>query len=242
MSAQSFPASVFTQTFMVAEGVLGCRLSKALTLPQGATSTLFTVVGGAVLVTDLIGVVTTSLGSGAGNMSLGTAPTIGTAETAGIGGPTAVASLAAGSCISAPATIGVAGMSLASPAVALTGVPVTNSYHGTAQVVVTGGTLTGILVNGVTVGTTAGTYQVPAHGTISWTGSVAPTWAWTSSGALSTGWSGSVGIGKEFVVSAGTITWTMSGSAAGAVTWYINYIPLDNDPGNPIGTGIETMY
>jgi hypothetical protein len=55
---------------------------------------------------------------------------------------------------------------------------VTNSTGTVVQVTVTGGTLTFVFVNGVQAGTTAGTYLVPAGGTISITYSVAPTWAW----------------------------------------------------------------
>lgn len=69
------------------------------------------------------------------------------------------------------------------PSVPASGVNATNpSAALAAAVVVSGGTLTGIFVNGVNVGTTAGTYFVPAGGTINWTGSVAPTWTWTAAG------------------------------------------------------------
>jgi hypothetical protein len=47
------------------------------------------------------------------------------------------------------------------------------------QVVITGGTMTAVVINGVTVGTGAGTYTVPAFGTITMTYSVAPSWAWS---------------------------------------------------------------
>ncbi len=43
---------------------------------------------------------------------------------------------------------------------------------------VTGGTVTGVDVNGVSAGTGDGTYTVPAGQTISLTYSVAPTWTW----------------------------------------------------------------
>lgn len=56
--------------------------------------------------------------------------------------------------------------------------PVTNTNAWPVFVTITGGTLTQVFVNGVQVGTTAGTYVVPAFGTISVTYSVAPTWAW----------------------------------------------------------------
>lgn len=53
----------------------------------------------------------------------------------------------------------------------------TNSFP--VQVVITGGTITAVVVNGVTVGAGAGTYTVPAYGSISITYSAAPTWVWS---------------------------------------------------------------
>jgi hypothetical protein len=239
MSSGASGQNVLIQGIQLAECVIGSRSVKtSLALPQTATSTLFTVSGGAVLITNIFGLVTTAIG-GACNLSIGLAPTIGSANTAGIGGPTALASAAAGTVIAAPATPGVAGMTLSAPAVPGTGVPVTNNYHGTAQVVVSGGTLTGVLINGVVAGAGDGTYQVPAHGTIAWTGSVAPTWAWTASGALEVGNSGATSIGREHVVSAGLITLTTSASVTGNITWYLNYIPLDTVVGNTIGNTVN---
>jgi hypothetical protein len=59
-------------------------LKAAQTLPQTATSTLFTVKGGRVVITSLMGTVSTVIGAGAVTMSLGTVPTVGTANNAGI--------------------------------------------------------------------------------------------------------------------------------------------------------------
>jgi len=67
---------------------------------------------------------------------------------------------------------------VASPAVPLTTVPVTNATGTVVAVTISAGTLTFVFVNGVQAGTTAGTYLVPVGGTISVTYSVAPTWAW----------------------------------------------------------------
>jgi len=61
--------------------------------------------------------------------------------------------------------------------------PVTNTNNVTVFVTITGGTLTSVVVNGTQVGTTAGTYQVPAGGTIAITYSVAPTWSWFALGS-----------------------------------------------------------
>ena len=63
----------------------------ALAFPQGGpgTQTLFTVHTGAILVTNFFGLITTIPGSDPGFV-IGTAPTIGTAETNGIGTTTAL--------------------------------------------------------------------------------------------------------------------------------------------------------
>jgi hypothetical protein len=71
------------------------------------------------------------------------------------------------------------GAGFATPAVPLTTVPVTNTSPLPATVVVSGGTMTNVSVNGVTVGAGAGTYTVPSGGTITMTFTVAPTWTWT---------------------------------------------------------------
>lgn len=63
-----------------------------------------------------------------------------------------------------------------------TGVAWQNPYAVTTQVVISanGATITNVTVNGITVGTAAGTYYVPAYGAISVAYSVAvPTWVWT---------------------------------------------------------------
>jgi hypothetical protein len=50
-----------------------------------------------------------------------------------------------------------------------------------------GATITNVSINGVTVGTAAGTYVVPAYGSISIAYTVAtPTWAWTGLGVTTT--------------------------------------------------------
>lgn len=70
----------------------------------------------------------------------------------------------------------------AQPAVPATGVAAQNLSNQTYTVVINanGATITNVSVNGVTVGTAAGTYVVPAAGSISIAYSVAtPTWTWT---------------------------------------------------------------
>lgn len=64
------------------------------------------------------------------------------------------------------------------PGFPLTNTNVVNTNAWPVFVTITGGTLTSVKVNNVQVGTTAGTYVVPAGQPISITFSVAPTWAW----------------------------------------------------------------
>jgi hypothetical protein len=70
------------------------------------------------------------------------------------------------------------GAGFTTPAVPASTTPVTNTSSLPATVVIAGGTMTNVAVNGVTAGTGAGTYTVPAGGTISLTYTVAPTWTW----------------------------------------------------------------
>lgn len=232
MSATTQPPHPYINPFQLGAAVFGTTVKKtALALPATGTGTLFTVTGGSILVSSLIGVVSTAIQNQACNLSLGIAPSIGAAATAGIGGPTTIQNLVAGSHISAPFAVGSPGITLIAPAVPLTTVAATNNYHGTVAVTVIGGTLTQVFVNGVLAGTTAGVYQVPAHGTISVTYSVAPTWTWASTSALVTDTFGSENTPREFVVPAGTITWTTTNTNTGAVTWYLSYIQLDTVPG-----------
>lgn len=71
------------------------------------------------------------------------------------------------------------GSGFTTPAVPSSTTPVTNTSPLPASVVITGGTLSNVSVNGVTVGTGDGTYTVPAGATIAVTYSAAPTWTWT---------------------------------------------------------------
>jgi hypothetical protein len=68
------------------------------------------------------------------------------------------------------------------PAVPATGVAQqnVNAYPVSVAINANGATITNVSVNGVTVGTSAGTYIVPAYGSISIAYSVAvPTWVWS---------------------------------------------------------------
>lgn len=234
MSSSGNPLRNIINEFQLAETELGTVvISKAVqTLPQTATANLFTIVGGAVLVTGFFGIVQTAIQNAACNLSLGLAPTVGTAATAGVGGPTSIQNLVSGSMIAAPAAAGAGGTSLVAPSVPATTVAAVNNYHGTVDVAINanGATITNVFVNGVQVGTAAGTYSVPAHGSISITYTVAtPTWTWTGSVALETNANGTLSVPKDvgFIATTGTITWTTSTSITGSVKWYMSYIPID---------------
>jgi hypothetical protein len=236
MSSSGNPLKNIINELQLGECLYGTMVAKAnsLALPQTGTSTLFTIQGGAVLVTGLFGVVTTAIQNQACNLSIGLAPTVGSAATAGIGGPSSVQNLLAGNVIAAPAVAGAGGTALAAPAVPLTGVNVQNNYNGTVDVTLSAGTLTGVNVNGVAVGSTPwspATYPVPAHGQIAWVGSVAPTWTWTGSVALEINANGSLSLPKDvgFVASPGLITLTTSASSTGAIRWYCSYVPIDGN-------------
>jgi hypothetical protein len=65
------------------------------------------------------------------------------------------------------------------PSVPASGTPVTNTSPLPATVVVSGGTVSNVVVNGVSVGTGDGTYTVPSGQVVTLTYSAAPTWTWT---------------------------------------------------------------
>src|ERR1700744_6494365 len=84
--------------------------TKSWTLPASATTeTLFTVTGGNILVTGLVGVVTTLIGSTATTVALGTIPTTGTASTTGIATAPAVTSKEAGTWVGTQVSSGIGG-------------------------------------------------------------------------------------------------------------------------------------
>lgn len=118
----------------------GYTLSKSVTLQtSAATNTLFTVTGGAVMVTAMLGLVTTLIGSTATTLALGTAPTTGTAKTAGIATATAITSAEVGTWVTPTnntSTPGVAGaLSVGSNAGA-------SAFLGNPGFIVTTGTIT----------------------------------------------------------------------------------------------------
>lgn len=68
--------------------------------------------------------------------------------------------------------------SVTTPSVPATTVAQTNSTGVDVVAYVSGGTVTGIAVNGTATGLTAGTFYVHAGGTITLTYSAAPSWVW----------------------------------------------------------------
>lgn len=76
------------------------------------------------------------------------------------------------------------GAGVTAPSVPASGTPVTNPSPMPVTVVITGGTMSNVVVNGVSVGAGAGTYTVPQGAAITLTYTVAPTWTWTVSTAF----------------------------------------------------------
>lgn len=75
-----------------------------------------------------------------------------------------------------PFTIGAP--TVAAPGFPASNVAVTNTTGSLVQIVISGGTLTSVKVNGNQVGTAAGTYLLPNGSNISVTWSVTPGWTW----------------------------------------------------------------
>jgi hypothetical protein len=71
------------------------------------------------------------------------------------------------------------GGGFSTPSVPASNTPVVNTSSLPATVVVTGGTVSNVVVNSVSVGTGDGTYTVPPGQSITLTYSAAPTWTWT---------------------------------------------------------------
>ncbi len=137
----------------------------------------------------------------------------------------------------------VGGGTIPNPSVPASGTPVTNTYNDAVQVVITGGTMTQVLIEGVQEGTGAGTYQVPSGGTIQLTYTVAPTWAWTLVGgsfstpsvpASGTPVANTSGTNVQVVVTGGTMTQVLVGGVqmgTGAGTYQV-----------PAGSNIQLTY
>jgi hypothetical protein len=79
---------------LVSPGILVTKAAQ--NIPQTATANLYTVAGGSVLITGLLGVVTTAIGATATTLSLGTAPG---AQTTSIATATAITSSPVGTVL-----------------------------------------------------------------------------------------------------------------------------------------------
>jgi hypothetical protein len=102
--------SAIIQGYQIRTLMFGVQVVKAAqVLPQTATATLATVSGGAVLVTSMLGLVTTAIGATATTLALGTAPTTGTAATGGIAAATAITSKEAGTWVTPIVNAGLGG-------------------------------------------------------------------------------------------------------------------------------------
>lgn len=112
--------SVIIQGYQLRTLLFGHQVVNAAQTPpnSGASATLFTVAGGAVLVTSLIGRVSTVLSGTTGAIALGTKPTGGTEETAGIATAGVVGGAEVGTLLTPLASSGLAGALVVSGKVA----------------------------------------------------------------------------------------------------------------------------
>lgn len=104
--------AAFTQGAQQRQLLYGNQVIKtAQAFPQGApgTATLFTITGGLVMVTSFIGIVTTVVAGVDPQLSLGMAPTAGTAQTSGIATTKALTSAEVGTLITVAASTGLPG-------------------------------------------------------------------------------------------------------------------------------------
>jgi hypothetical protein len=84
---------------------LGIRVDRATAgLPQSATGSIFTVTGGRIVVTSLVGEVTTAIGATATTLTVVSTPAVGSATT--IAAASAITSSTVGSWLTLPATLG----------------------------------------------------------------------------------------------------------------------------------------
>jgi hypothetical protein len=102
--------SVIIQGYQLRTSLYGVQVIKGPSaLPQNTTSTLATVSGGAVMISSMIGLVTTSCSATATNLSLGTVPTTGTSASAGIASASAITSQEAGTWVIPLVSAGIGG-------------------------------------------------------------------------------------------------------------------------------------
>lgn len=131
----------------------GYYVTKAAQTPpnSGSSATLYTVAGGAVLITGLFGRVSTALNGTTGAIALGTAPTTGTANTTGIATAGVVGGAEIGTWVGvAQASAGLAaalvvGSSKQAGAAVFMGQPFFPAYTGTLTITTSVATMTGAI-------------------------------------------------------------------------------------------------
>src|SRR6185437_918878 len=131
----------------------GFLVKKAAQTPpnSGSSSTLYTVAGGAVLITGLYGRVSTVINGTTGAIALGTAPTVGTANTTGIatagviGGAEVGTYVAVGQASSGLAGALVVGSSKQAGASLFLGQPAFTAFTGTITITTSVATMTGAI-------------------------------------------------------------------------------------------------
>lgn len=119
-------------------------------------------------------------------------------------------------------------VAVSTPGVPLTTVPLVSTVNQPVQVTITGGTMTNVTINGSTVGTGAGTYTLPALGTIVMTYTVAPTWNWFSLGVAHQAFSPLIRGDSQAMYFRGT---TLLNVAAMCVSKQDNYDPTRDNTG-----------
>lgn len=192
-------------------------LNPGKVLPATATGNLFQV-SGSVVATSLVGVVSTAFSATAVHPTIGVST--GAASSIAAAPASALASVPVGTILFPANPLGSAlPVPPLTPAVPATTVPVTNNSSQAASVTISAGTITNVSVNGATVGAGAGTYVVPAGGTIAITYSVAPTWVWSQAQSVAPN------IG-EMELTNTTITITTDATNTGGITWLLTYVPL----------------
>jgi hypothetical protein len=118
---------------------------------------------------------------------------------------------------------------LVGPSFPTTGTVVNNTFAYDVLVTISGGSVTGVTVNGVSVGTGDGTYILPGFGTIAVAFTGSPTWTWTAIGREHTALSAlptTDRIGSYFRGSA------VQSPAASIYGRQINYDPTRDNSGN----------
>lgn len=125
------------------------------------------------------------------------------------------------------------GGGFATPTVPASGTAAANTSSLPATVVVTGGTVSNVVVNGISVGAGDGTYTVPGGQSVTLTYSAAPTWAWTLGSAFGaqaylhlTGFAGT-SVTVTVQQSADNATWsTLAAFTAATAAPYTQRVPV----------------